>query len=205
MGVRRRHNFLGDGSFQAVCDAWRIFRLSPYTAPCRWRAYGEICVYSQYCTVDGRARGRQSERLKTSCLPAENPLFELNFIGASNSHSSLVVIFSKRWMNVASLFLGSYSCYYSSTFTHFATHRYGLFTSACGSVFPSSSLHVVFVVAFIIDEKWFRFAFGTRFVCVETEHYFFFSHKLKALASGCAETERGGNKENKFSGRDWKH
>lgn len=41
---------------------------------------------------------------------------------------------------------------------------------------PSSSLpHLnvdVFVVAFIINEKWFSLRFGTRFICVETENYF---------------------------------
>lgn len=45
---------------------------------------------------------------------------------------------------------------------------------------------------FIIIEKWFSLRFGTRFVCVETEHYFFFSRKLKALPRGCAESERIG-------------
>lgn len=55
-------------------------------------------------------------------------------------------------------------------------------------------LNVVFVVAFIIIEKWFSLRFGTRFVCVETEH-FFFSRKLKALPRGCAENERIGKEE----------
>lgn len=106
-----------------------------------------------------RAHIRHSALAEKHHARHHSPLvFELNFIGASakrraphttsaSSSSPLRKADSRlpaEWMDVhrlASLFLSSYSSCYSTHLHIFATHRFGLFTFACGfTIFSSSSL-----------------------------------------------------------------
>lgn len=150
---------------------------------CHCKGKGTVCV----CTLHHIDVDDDDERrLKTSCSTSASRTLvgELNFIGASShttsaSSSSPLRKADSGWMDVhrlASLFLSSYSSCCSTHLHIFATHRFGLFTFACGfTIFSSSSLpHLTFLFLLllfpIIDEKWFSLRFGTRFVCVETEH-----------------------------------
>lgn len=139
----------------------------------------------QYGAAEGgseREKGRENERLKKhrrrQKMP-ENPLFELNFIGAMQLILTLSIhplrhhlLERAECLSICFPILSSCLSCYSYTVKHF---RFGLFTFACGSQSSSSlNLNVVFVVAFHHRTKWFSLRLGRRALFVfETEHYFF--------------------------------
>lgn len=174
--------------------------------------YGIYVNSSQAASIHTVERGRKRKgvraqrRLKHRSPPGWEPSFELSFIGASNSHSSSSQTDNDDWIYVhtcdASLFLSSCSSC-CSTHLHISACYPSLwaFYFACGfTIFlllPFLTWTLLFLLFSSSSRNGFRFGLGRALLVFETEHYFFFSRKLKALPRGCAESERNGRRRNK--------
>lgn len=169
-------------------------------APCRvWN----LCMHETYCTADGKAAAREGERerLKTSCSPISPRTLELNFIGASNSHSPpLFIIFTSRMRLGCECFPISWLLFFLLfyTFTHFATHRFGLFTFACGfTIFlllPFLTWMLFLLLLSSSSRNGFRFALGRALFVLRPSIFFFSVASWKRYREDVLKTNASGKK-----------
>lgn len=206
VGVKRQYLCF---SRQAVYEAWHssisFCRSILHKSLCHWKLVERAHIIHLWTRGNGKRDGESEIGLKTfiHIHSPENHRREPSFrIKIYRRIQLTLFIFSSRCrldVNTcdASLFL---SCCFWCCSTHLhisATHRFGLFTFACGFTISSSSLpHLTLVFVVIPSSSRNGFRFGLGLALLVFEHYFF-SRKLKALPIGCLRTKGTAEKNKK--------